>query len=227
DQGKLFPALDDMPPAVKELKDAGVSTQDALEIWQQGFGYVQEKVRPTELGEDVEATFIHYIREKIHLLKRRQASDKVENSTGFLLEALKKNYTNPEFTKEQNAQDRKAKARQLAALEEQKQQTRYTQEDTLHEHCTRLIEASPALLEEAVTALREKHSTFWPGYSPDQDPLKDYRERPSLYVPIEDFLRQRYPEHFQALTATYDVQVAALAEQIAALEAEPATVEAE
>src|SRR5262245_14654615 len=65
DQGKLFPALHDMPPAVKELKDAGVSTQDALEIWQQGFGYVQEKVRPAELGEDVEATFVHYIREKI------------------------------------------------------------------------------------------------------------------------------------------------------------------
>src|SRR5262249_10039098 len=89
DQGKLFPDLDDMPPAVKELKDAGVSTQDALEIWQQGFSYVQEKVRPAELGEEVEATFVHYIREKIHLLKRRQASGKVENSTGFLLEAIK------------------------------------------------------------------------------------------------------------------------------------------
>jgi hypothetical protein len=217
DQGKLFPDLDDMPPAVKELKDAGVSTQDALEIWQQGFGYVQEKVRPAELGEDVEATFVQYIREKIHLLKRRQASGKVENSTGFLLEALKKNYTNPEFTKEQKARDRKAKAHKLAALEEQRQQTRYTHENAIHVHCTRMIEASPDLLEEAVTALREKNSTFWQGYSPDQAPLKDYRERPSLYVPVENFLTQRYPEHFQALTAAYDAQVAALDEKIAAL----------
>jgi hypothetical protein len=93
--------------------------------------------------------------------------------------------------------------------------------------CTRLIEASPDLLEEAVTALREQNSTFWQGYSPGQDPLKDYRERPSLYVPVENFLTQRYPEHFQALTVAYDIQVAALDEQIATLGAGPATFEAE
>ena len=58
DQGKLFPDLDDMPLAVKELKDAGVSVQDALEIWQQGFSYVQEKVRPTGVSEDPETAFV-------------------------------------------------------------------------------------------------------------------------------------------------------------------------
>jgi hypothetical protein len=94
-------------------------------------------------------------------------------------------------------------------------------------HCTRLIEASPDLLEEAVTALREKNGTFWQGYSLAQAPLTDYRERPSLYVPVENFLTQRYPEHFQTLKAAYDIQVAALDEKIAALGAEPAKFEAE
>ena len=217
EQGRLFPDLEDMPLVVKELKDAGMSSQDAWDIWQQGFSFVDEAVWPASVDEDMDAAFGRYVREKIHLLKRRQALGKVENSTGFLLEAIKKDYMNPEFTKEQKAQDRKAKAHKLAALEEQKQQTKYTHENAIHMHCTRLIEACPALLEEAVTALREKNSTFWQGYRPDQAALKDYRERPSLYVPVENFLTQRYPEHFQTLTAAYDAQVAALDAKIAAL----------
>jgi hypothetical protein len=220
-QGELFPEEVAVPPIVQELIAAGLSEHDAADLWQRGVAAIEATPKPAP------EAFESYIREKIHLLKRRQVSGKVENSTGSLLEAIKKNYTNPEFTKEQKAQDRKAKARQLAALEEQKRQTRSTHEDAIHVYCTRLIEASPDLLEEVVTALREKHSTFWPGYSPDQDSLNDYHERPSLYVPVENFLTQRYPEHFQALQAAYDIQVAALDEQIATLGAESATFEAE
>jgi len=47
----------------------------------------------------------------------------------------------------------------------------------------------------------------------------NYRDRPSVYVPIENFLAKRYPEHFQALQDAYNAQVAALDAQIAALEA--------
>ena len=73
EQGKLFPELDDMPLVVRELKEAGIASPDAWEIWQQGFGYVDEKARPAEPAEDADAAFVQYIREKVHLLKRRQA----------------------------------------------------------------------------------------------------------------------------------------------------------
>jgi len=32
-QRNLFPELEDIPVIVQELRDAGLSTQDALEIW--------------------------------------------------------------------------------------------------------------------------------------------------------------------------------------------------
>jgi len=99
-QGKLFPELDDMPLVVRELKEAGIASPDAWEIWQQGFGYVDEKSRPADPAEDADIAFVQYIREKVHLLRRRQASGKVENSTGFLLQAIRQNYANPEFTQE-------------------------------------------------------------------------------------------------------------------------------
>jgi hypothetical protein len=224
-QGKLFPDLDDMPLAVKELKDAGVSVQDALDLWQQGFSCVQEKLRPAGVSEDPEAAFVQYIREKIHLLKRRQGAGGVKNSTGFLLDAIKKNFANPEFAQEQerqearqNTQARKSRARELAALEAQKEQARQRQGDALHAHCTEMIEAAPALLDEAVAALRENNPAFWRDYSPGATPPEDYRERPSLYVPVENFLARRYPERFQALHAARDAELAELAGKIAALE---------
>ena len=93
----LFPELDDTPLIVKELKDAGLSMQDALEIWQQGFRCVHEGVRPPIPAEAADVAFEDYIREKLHLLKRKLTSGKVENITGFLLEAIRKNFANPEF----------------------------------------------------------------------------------------------------------------------------------
>jgi hypothetical protein len=218
DQGKLFPDLDDMPAAVRELKDAGVSVQDALDLWQQGFGCVQEKVRPAGISEDPEAAFVQYIREKIHLLKRRQAAGTVKNSTGFLLDAIKKNFANPEFARERKARDRKTKARERERLEEQKRQAGRRHEEALHAHCARMIEASPALLDEAVAALREKHPAFWAEYVSGETPPEDYRERPSVYVPVENFLARRYPERFQALHAARDAELAELDGKIAALE---------
>jgi hypothetical protein len=103
-QGKLFPDIEDMPIIVKELKDTGIVARDAWEIYQQGFNYVQESERPTHLGENEEAAFVEYVREKIHLLKRRLANSRVENSTGFLLQAIKHNYANPEFVEAQKRQ---------------------------------------------------------------------------------------------------------------------------
>jgi len=39
------------------LKEAGMSSQDAWEIWQQSFSYVDKQVRPAEPG-DAEAAFV-------------------------------------------------------------------------------------------------------------------------------------------------------------------------
>src|SRR4029434_8885758 len=76
-------------------------------------------MRPADHGEDVEAAFVQYIREKVHLLKRRQASGKVENSTGFLLQAIRQNYANPEFAQELRREA--SVATQQAERERQKQ----------------------------------------------------------------------------------------------------------
>src|SRR5919108_1355691 len=67
----LFPDLEDMPLAIKILKEAGLSAKDAWEIWQAGFDGVEKGQQPEILSEDEEGAFLHYVREKVDLLTRR------------------------------------------------------------------------------------------------------------------------------------------------------------
>ena len=119
-QPELFPNLEDMPAVVQELMSAGLGSQDAWEVWQQGFEYVNVSERPKDIK------FEPYIREKIDLLKRRQANGKVDSVTGFLLAAIKRNYANPEFMrmieKEQQTKRSRGEAKQARREEELRRQ---------------------------------------------------------------------------------------------------------
>src|SRR5262249_32762691 len=89
-QAALFADEEDMPAVVKALQEAGLATQDAWKIWQDGFECVEFGKRP--VNDDFET----YIQEKIHLLQYQPAG-KIKSKTGFLLDAIRKNYANPEF----------------------------------------------------------------------------------------------------------------------------------
>src|SRR2546426_2185227 len=93
-QPDLFPDLQDLPVVVKILKEAGIAVNEAWEIWQQGFDCVERGRRPADTVANGDESFLHYVREKIHLLHQRQKSGKLASPSGFLLTALNKNYAN-------------------------------------------------------------------------------------------------------------------------------------
>jgi hypothetical protein len=164
-QGTLFPDLEDMPLVVKMVKDAGFSAKDAWEIWQSGFDGVEADKRPEIAGDDGEAAFLHYVREKVDLLKRRQVAGKVESSTGFLLDAIKRNYANPEFAvaeQQKEAQRRQeakaARERKLEQLRDEKIGLERTRQDEVHVLCKEMLSASAELAEEAAGALLQEES---------------------------------------------------------------------
>lgn len=224
EQASLFADLDDMPRIVKELKDAGLSTQDALEIWQQGFKFVDEAARPPDSGEDEEAAFMRYVREKIHLLKRRQASGKIDNSTGFLREAIKKNYANPEFDQEVKrqtlAEAQKAAQRrdaQKKQLERQLEDLKTARGEALGAVYGEIAAASPEVLETALPGIFEEQPFLRQSYRHDQSALENYRSSPALASMINRSLERHAPVRLQAVTEDNAARIAAVEGQIAAL----------
>ena len=223
-QAPLFPELDDMPPLVKELRDVGLSTQDALEVWQKGFHYVDAATRPLEIGEDAEAEFARYIREKIHLLKRRQASGKVENITGFLLEAIRKNFANPEFSQEEKHQKaaeatkaKKVKDVQKRQLESQLEELEKARNEALAKECSDIAAMSPEVLETALPGVLQTNAVLRDLYKPDRSALDNYWESFSLQGALGPYLESHAPERIQAIKDHYAKLMATVEGQIVAL----------
>src|SRR5260370_38735836 len=65
-QATLFPELEDMPVVVKELQEAGMSSQDGWGIWQQGFRFVGAAARAAEPRGDAGTAFFQDLGEENH-----------------------------------------------------------------------------------------------------------------------------------------------------------------
>jgi Initiator Replication protein len=224
-QKKLFPDLEDMPVIVKELRDVGLSTHDALEIWQQGFAYVDESLRPSEASEHADVAFVQYVREKIHLLKRRQVSGKVENSTGFLLKAIRQNYANPEFAQEQQReasavrqQAKQVPEKLVKALEQQRVTIELARDRELDHLCSQVAAEVPDLLEQAASALLMEHIGFHQFYDRDKSALENFQTRKTVQAFLNPYLERHAPARFEAVKQHYAAQIASLSEHIAAVQ---------
>ena len=224
EQRKLFPDMEDVLPIVRELKDAGMSVKDALEIWQQGFDYVHEGVRPPSPGEDADAAFLHYIREKIHLLKRRQQSGKIENSTGFLREAIRQNFANPEFAQEQQRQRaaealraRQEREKQVKTLEQHKAEIEKAREKELQHLYDQMAAEAPGILDQAVSKLLAEDKGFGFIYNRDQSGLENYQSRPLLRGYFQPYLDGHAPERVAIIKRKYEARLDAVEDRITAL----------
>ena len=79
-----------------------------------------------------------------------------------------------------------------------------------------MIETSPDLLEEAITAVREKTTHSGQATVPIRTPLKDYPELAVSLCPHRELSDGALCRPFQGLKAAYTAQVATLDEKIAA-----------
>ncbi len=219
-QGDLFPDVKDTPLAVRELKNAGLAADEAWKIWQEGFKYVDEDKRPTNIGEDPEAAFDRYILEKTHLLRRKQAERTVKNITGFLREAIKRNYANPEFaaeeTKRKASEESKTKQfteRGRRLVEERKEKILTARETELHHLCEQILNETPTLLTDVAEDIFKKNPLLKKACQPGKALWESYQEKPMLRVLVDQCLMDRYPERFHPVRERYDLQIAAVEKQ--------------
>jgi len=223
-QIKMFPDLEDMPVVIKELKDVGLSSNDAWEIWQQSFSYVDASVRPADPGEGAERAFLQYVREKIHLLKRRQASGKVDNSTGFLLKALRLNWSNPEFeievkkeAKREEAQAARDKEIRRKTLEAQREEREKARDNELQDACMSLVENEPDLLKEAAAWAMREVQGFMMLYDRGKSEAENYRDRHAVKALLNPYLRQQCPDYFHAIEKRHDPGISVIEAQLQTL----------
>ena len=205
--------VEDFPPEVKELHAAGFTLQDARDIWQRGFTQVEPGRRPADME------FATYIREKIHLL-RKQPTGKIKNATGFLLDALRKNYANPEFASLQQTEALTARRKMVAQLQQEKEHTTQAKQEHLHQLCQDLIDTTPDLAEGGLQEIFVQEPFYRQLYDGTRTLRENYQVHVFLSARIDAQLIQKYPEHFHAVSFTYEQRLGEIEQQIAALTAQ-------
>ena len=109
-QESLFPDIETLPPVALELVQAQVDRNVALEITDQEWDFVNPQKLPPP---GTYADFAAYVAEKIEM--SLYASD-VKNRAGYIVEAIRKNYQDPEIQKQREVRAEKAKQKALEDL---------------------------------------------------------------------------------------------------------------
>ena len=111
-QESVFPDIEHLPPVAIGLVQADVNRKVALKIAEQEWACVApEKLPPPGTYPD----FAVYVSEKIEMSLYAAA----KNRPGFILEALRENYQDPQLQKERHVRAEKAKQQHLEALQEE------------------------------------------------------------------------------------------------------------
>lgn len=187
-QCTLFSNDGDIPQIVKELCNVGFAVHIAWEIWQKGFDQVDVDKRPYGVE------FEDYVHEKILLLKQQRAGQ-VRSPTGFVRDAIQKNYsskilrtprrTKPTFMPEEKTYDRA---------------------EEIHARCWNLVKVQPKLLDGYLdkSSLHEAQPFLYKQYMKilnEHDLLSTYENHPALAAYVDGQIVAAHPEYFEDLNS--------------------------
>jgi hypothetical protein len=222
-QHHLFPDEKDQPLVVRELKQAGIDSNEAWKIFQQGFTYIEAAGRPemSRYDADPDRALEKYVREKIDLMKRRQAAGKLKSAAGFLRQAIRKNWENPEAAQEAQLSEQRRFAKERGQLQRRKdnltfhrEKIGFEQDKAMHEVCKTIVQEHPDALDMAVTELTIVNLVFRKSYNHGVSALENF-EWPRIYVFVDKWLEEKYPERFEVVRTEFARKQADLDQQIA------------
>ena len=158
-QESLFPDIDNLPPVAVELAQAEIDRNVALQISDREWDFVSpEKLPPPGTYPD----FLGYISEKIEM---SLDATSVKNRAGYIVEAIRENYQDPELQKAREVRAEKVKEKELEDLTAE---FRVKRRNILRQ----AVQAEPELVEAAAERIQayivrqhlEEHNTALEAY---------------------------------------------------------------
>ena len=112
-QESLFPDIENLPPVAVELVQAEMDRNMALKIAEQQWDFISpEKLPPPGTYPD----FLAYVTEKIEMSRHAR---EVQNRAGFIVDAIRENYQDPEIQKQRHTRAEKLREKALEDLTEE------------------------------------------------------------------------------------------------------------
>ena len=112
-QESVFPDVENLPPVAVELVQAEIDRKMALQIADKEWDFVSPKKLPPP---GTYPDFMGYVCEKIEMSVEVEG---VKNRPGYIVEAIRENYQDPELQKAREIRAEKGKEKQLEELQEE------------------------------------------------------------------------------------------------------------
>ncbi|MEO2005023.1 MAG: replication initiation protein, partial [Candidatus Poribacteria bacterium] len=208
-QRQLFPA-DKVPEIVQDLAKAGVPEDEAAEVWRQGWNYVNADKRSHR--DD----FVAYVRGKIAILDAKPTGT-VRNRVGFLIEAIRDNYTDPQIEATSSLQAQNSDAEQRRRLAAEREAVLAKREAADHRVCLKLIAENPEVVENAYAAVLDTTPTNRMFVERAKSAAENYEANGALTAIMDAHIKATVPKRFAAAASRYARQLTRLDEEIAAL----------
>ena len=109
-QESVFPDIENLPPVAVELMQVEIDRKVALQIADKEWDFVNPEKLPVPGGY---ADFLSYISEKIEMSVDAVS---VKNRGGYIVEAIRENYQDPELQRQRQIRAEKAKEKELEDL---------------------------------------------------------------------------------------------------------------
>ena len=109
-QESVFPDVEDLSPVALELVQAAIDRKVAQNIAAAGWDFVNPEKLPTS---GTYPDFMVYVAEKIEISRHASA---VKNRGGFLVEAIRENYQDPEVQKAREVREAKVREKEVEDL---------------------------------------------------------------------------------------------------------------
>ena len=109
-QESLFPDIENLPPVAVELVQTGIDRKMALKIADQEWEFVTPENLPVPGSY---SDFLSYISEKVEMSVDAVG---VKNHAGYIVEAIRENYQDPELQKQRRLRAEKAREKELEDL---------------------------------------------------------------------------------------------------------------
>ena len=188
-QESVFPDVEDLSPVAVELVGAGVDRKLAIKIADAEWDFID----PEQLPEPgTYPDFLTYVSEKVEI---SMYASNVNNTGGYIVEAIRNNYQNETVRKERELRAARARAKELEDLEET---FRARRANLLRQ----AIQADPELVERAVEKI---DNNFVRRRVEECDtPMQAYKAYPAAKAYIDDIIATAFcPDLIAPVNAAY------------------------
>lgn len=184
---------DELPLVVNQLVELGIPVDTARRFFQKGFALIEDDDKRRKAQQRIETVPL-YFEEKLLLLRQKQHSGTVISSTGFVIRALKEDWTDKAISVQMKGKQVSHKERE----QERKIDNRNREAAKIRtEICQTIIEESPDILDLVYENAILKMGEIGQGLAKMKTPLELFQEGGFVATFMEAEFETLYPERFK------------------------------